>query len=292
MKARTLHTIQWICGFFAFILFWFPLTGMAHDWPESQTATAYTEGTLRPYVPKDGTKLRETTCKGLNTVLEVYQTVAKIPRHDVDMGRTELVMRSRDDKKVLIKETLTEVWECLGFNMQTRKYLIVSKNEHGVKVTLRGLVYLDETSAVFQDSVFGKHHFEAVASLYSPDGNYLALIGAPEKKDAYGLYVLNTTSDQLRELGEPPAPPPLTAADLSYPDMEHMMGPWEAPERHYAELEKGIWEFTSPHTLDVSFSNDSMKFRSKDRRIKQWDLRTVFRNTNREETKKTRVDHQ
>jgi hypothetical protein len=250
---------------------------MAREWPESQMATVYSRGTLMPYLPIGGTELRKTTCKGLSTILEIRQTVAKFPRHDVDMGRTELITYSLADRKVLLKETLKEIWECIGFNTQTQKYLIISKNEHGVKVTLRGLVYLDEAKAAFQDSIFGRLHFEATASLYGPDGKYLALIGAPEGKEIYRLYVLNTISDELREIGEPPAPPPLTPTDLDNQDAVQMMGPWEAPERHYTELEQGIWEFTDPHTLRVSYGKDSLKRRSKERIIKEWDLNTVFR---------------
>jgi len=277
MDRSIIYNIRLICGLLALILFWLPSQSMAREWPESQMATVYSRGTQTPYLPVGGTILRETTCTGLSTALEVRQIVAKIPRHDVDMGRTELTVYSLADKKVLLKETLKEIWECLGFNVQTRKYLIISKNEHGVKVTLRGLVYLDEAKAAFQDSIFGKLHFEATASLYSPDGSYLALIGAPEGKDIYGLYVLNIISDELREIGEPPAPPPLTAANLDNQDAEHMMGSWEAPERHYTELELGIWEFTDSHTLRVSYGKDSLTQRSKDRTIKEWDLRTEFR---------------
>jgi hypothetical protein len=269
--------IRLIGALLAFILFGVPLQSMAREWPESQMATVYSRGMLMPYLPLGGTILKETACTGLNTALEVRQTVAKIPRHDVDMGRTELILRSLADKKVLLRETLKEIWECIGFSVQTRKYLIISKNEHGVKVTLRGLLYLDEVKAAFQDSIFGKLHFEATASLYSPDGTYLALIGAPEGKDLYGLYVLNTISDELREIGEPPAPPPLTAAELDIQEAEQMMGSWEAPERHYTELEQGIWEFTDPHTLRVSYGKDSLKSRSRNRTIKEWNIRIVFR---------------
>jgi hypothetical protein len=285
MDCRIIHNIRWAGGLLALILLGVPLQGMARDWPESQMATSYSRGTGSSYLPVGGTRLRETTCTGLSTVLEVRQTVAKIPRHDVDMGRTELIIRSLKDKKTIMREVLKEGWECLGFNMQTRKYLIISKNEHGVKVTLRGLMYLDEAKAAFQDSVFGKQHFEATASLYSPDGNYLALIGAPEGKDIYRLYVLNTCSDQLQEIGEPPAPPPLTDADMEYPDAEYMMGSWEAPERHYTELENGIWEFTAPHILSVSFGKDTVKYRSTDRKSKECDLHAVFRVTNQQGSK-------
>jgi hypothetical protein len=272
-----IHNFLWAGGILVLILLVIPLQGVVREWPESQMATTYSEGTGAPYLPMGGAKLRETTCTGHSTVFEVRQTVAKIPRHDVGMGSTELIVRSLKDNTIIIREILKEVWECLGFNTQTRKYLIISKNEHGVKVTLRGLMYFNEAKAAFQDSVFGKQHFEAVASLYSPDGNYLALIGAPEGRDSCSLYILNTISDQLQEIGKPPAPPPLTAADMEYPDAEHIMGTWESPERNYTELEKGIWEFSPPHMLRVSYGKDSLRHRNKDRTMKEWNLRTVFR---------------
>ncbi len=234
---------------------------------------------MTPFQPVGGTTLIERTCVGLSTVLEIRQIVATIPRHDEDLGRTELIIRARDDKKVLMKETLREIWECPGFNVKTRKYLVVSKNEHGVKVAMRGLMYLDELKASFQESVFGKLHFEATASLYSPDGTYLALIGAPEGKDEYRLYILNTILDELREIGQPPAPPPLTAEELANRDTKRMMGTWEAPERHYTELEPRIWAFPAPHTLRVSYGKDTLRHRSKIRTAKGWDLHAVFRQT-------------
>lgn len=240
-------------------------------------ATAYSGGALAaPFQPVGGTKLTEKTCLGLSTALEIRQIMATIPRHDEDLGRTELIVRALDDRKVLMEETLREIWECLGFNVKTRKYLVVAKNEQGVKIAMRGLMYLDEAKASFQDSVFGKLHFEATASLYSPGGVYLALIGAPEGKDECRLYVLNTILDELREIGQPPAPPPLTAEELANRDAKRMTGPWEAPERHYTELEKGIWAFTAPHTLRVSYGKDTLRHRNKVRTIKEWDLRAVF----------------
>jgi hypothetical protein len=261
-----------IISIFPMILLLYPMNSLAGNWPESQTATIYSKGASLPYSPIGGTEARKQTCQGTATILECHQTLSRIPQHDVDMGRTKLALRSKDGDRELLQETLTEIWECLGYNPRTKKYLLISKNEHGVKVTLRGLVYIDEAKATFQDSIFGKKQFEAVASLYSPDGSYLALIGAPEGVDRYRLYVLNTNIDQLKLLGNPPAPPPLSKEDLANPESIDMLGPWEAPERHYTELEKGIWEFTAPHMLQVSYGKDTFKARSKTRKIKQWDL--------------------
>jgi hypothetical protein len=264
--------VPWILSFFLITVLLCSVNSFAGNWPESQTATIYSEGTSIPYLPIGGTEARKQTCQGTATILECHQTLSRIPQHDVDMGRTQFVLRSKDGNRELLQETLNEVWECLGYNPRTKKYLLISKNEHGVKVTLRGLVYIDETKTTFQDSIFGKKQFEAVASLYSPDGSYLALIGAPQGVDDYRLYVLNTDIDQLKLLGNPPAPPPLSKEDRVDPVSIDMLGPWEAPERHYTELEKGIWKFTAPHILQVSYGKDTLKARSKARKIKQWDL--------------------
>ncbi|MEW6515386.1 MAG: hypothetical protein AB1439_00590 [candidate division FCPU426 bacterium] len=249
----------------------------ARDWPESRTATIYSQGARIPYLPSGGTESKPSTCQGASTQLRITQVLAKMPRHDVDLGRTTLTLLSLDGKKELLKETFTEVWECLGYNPTAKRYVLITKNEHGTKVTLRGLVYLEENPARFKDSVFGEKQFEAAASLPGPDGNYLALIGAPEGEDTYKLYVLNLVADKLQLLGDAPGPPPLTKEDLEWPEALDMMAAWEAPERHYTELEPGIWSFTNPSTLQVSYGKDTYKARNKKRSIKTWDLKSLFK---------------
>ena len=239
-------------------------------------ATAYASGTKVPYLAFGGVKVERSTVDGATTTLEVEQTIARVPRHDVDLGRTRLLLRNRATKAVLFDETFNELWECLGYNPRTRRYLIISKNEHGVKVTLRGLVYVDENKAAFIDSVFGKDQFHAVSSLYEPTGGILALIGWKDTETGRNapvrLYAFDTTTDVLVELGPPPAPPPLTAEDLKYPMAREMLGPWIAPERHYTELDPTIWRFTSPTTLEVSYGRDTFRKRSPRRTIKRFDL--------------------
>jgi hypothetical protein len=248
----------------------------ARPWPESNMATAYAARATSPYVPSGGVKVERATVEGSVTTLELEQTAANHPRHDVDMGRTRVVLRNRETQAILIDETLTELWECLGFNPRTGRYLIVSKNESGVKVTLRGLLYVDEPKAAFIDSIFGNDHFHAVASLYESGSGVLALIGWKDtgagRHAQVRLYALHTSIDVLVELGPPPAPPPLSSEELRLPMASDMVWPWHAPERHYTELGPGIWRFANPTRLDVSYGPDTVRKRSPRRWIKRFDL--------------------
>jgi len=252
------------------------LPAVARPWPESAMASAYASGTKVPYLAQGDTRNLQATVEGTATTLDVEQTAALIPRHDVDLGRTRLVLRSRATKVVLLDETFNELWECLGYNPRTQRYLLVSKNEHGVKVTLRGLVYVDERKAAFVDSVFGQEQFHAVSSLYEPVNGILALIGWKDTEEGRNapvkLYALHTLTDALVELGPPPAPPPLSLEDLRFAKDRSMMGPWIAPERHYTELDPAIWRFSSPTTLEVSYGRDTLRKRSSQRTIKRFVL--------------------
>lgn len=269
-------------------------SALARNWSESQTATAYAEGAQRPYLPRGGTRVEHLTCEGSTTVLELVYTKATIPQHDVDLGRTRILLHAKVDGapsrdggfaggKVLLDETFAEVWECLGFNPRTRRYVLTSISELGVKVTLRGLVYLDENAVTFKESVFGRRQVRAVSSLYQPTSGYLALVAAAEGKrerdDTVKLYVLDTESDQLKVLGNPPAPPPLDARLRNDRDAIMMMWPWDSPECHYTEMDATIWSFVDAATLRVSYGRDTAKVRAKRRTSKQWDLAQLFRTT-------------
>jgi hypothetical protein len=253
----------------------------ARSWPQSEMATVYAEGATRPYAPSGGTTVQRASVEGKSTTLEVIRTVAKIPQHDVDMGRTRLVLRSRDSNAVLFDETFSELWECLGYSARTQRYLLTSKNEHGVKVTLRGLLYVDEKLGAFKDSIFGQVDFHAVSSLYEPVSGLLALIGwkgvGAGSYPKVRLYVLDTHTDKLVDLDAPPAPPPLTADEFEmFKEELSMVGPWDAPERHYTELEPSIWRFPSPTILEVSYGRDTLKQRSPKRTKKRYDLSRCF----------------
>lgn len=268
-------------------------SALARNWSESKTASAYAEGAQRPYLPRGGTSVEHLTCEGSTTVLELVHTKATIPQHDVDLGRTRIILHAKADGvpsrdggmaggKVILDETLAEVWECLGFNPRTRRYVLTSTSELGVKVTLRGLVYLDENAVTFKDSVFGRRQVRAVSSLYQPTSGYLALVATAEgehKRDTVRLYVLDTETDQLKALGNPPAPPPLDAQLRNDRQAIMMMWPWDSPECHYTEMDATIWSFVDASTLRVSYGRDTVKARAKRRTEKRWDLAQLFRTT-------------
>jgi hypothetical protein len=264
----------------------------ARLWSESETATAYSESAKGAYQPTGGTRDERSACEGRATVLELVRTVAKVPQHDVDLGRTRLILREKEPTatptrdraapggKVLLDDTLTEVWECLAYNPRTRRYVITSVNEHGVKVSMRGLVYVDEAAATFKESVFGRRAVHAVASLYQPASGFLALIGTAkdgEGEDTSKLYVLDTDTDELQAIGVPPRPPPIEPELRKDREVVKMSWRWDAPERHYTELDEAIWSFVDPTTLRVSYGRDTVSARAKRRTERRWDLKRLFR---------------
>jgi hypothetical protein len=251
------------------------LLGASGAFAKSKIVAAYSRPSIgfSKSEAMDETKSR---CAGDKTVLEFATRRPKLLRHDVDQGTTALILRAVPGDGELLRAELSEVWECLGYNPRTGRYLVGSKNEHGVKITLRALLYLDERKKQFLDSVFDDRAFEAVASLVSPGNRFLALIGAPTiKSSKVGLYSLDTDRDVLSRVGEAPAPPPLSAEQLADRERVGMEGPWDAPERHYTELEPGIWSFVDDNTLQVSYGKDSLKARAKRRRAKKWNLKSL-----------------
>ena len=86
-----------------------PDSGFGQKWLESPTATGYADGTRVPYRPVSGTRQSTISVQGSTTVLECKVTAARIPRHDVDLGRTEIVLRPKDSTKILLQETLCEI---------------------------------------------------------------------------------------------------------------------------------------------------------------------------------------
>lgn len=234
--------------------------------------TAYASGASRPYRPMGGVEEHVSRCgTGPSTSLEIRQQVAKIPQHDVDLGKTEVILRAVGDGRVLVRETLRELWECVAYDPRTRKYLIGSKNEHGVKVTLRGLAYLDEQKATFQDTAFGKAGFEAVSAKLSPDNRFLVFIAAPEGEEAW-LYSFDLDDDRVRKIAPAPAPPPLPKDQWKDRDARHWLWAWDAPERWYVDLEPEILQFSAPHTVQISYGADTLKGRAARRKVKSFEL--------------------
>jgi hypothetical protein len=272
------------------LLVWSSIASAADPWPRSPTLSDYADGTQGPYAPRGGTTVDSTRCAGgdSGTELVIEQTRATMPQHDVDLGRTKITLRK--DGKSLVEATVSELWECLTYLPSTHRFVLTSTNEHGVKVTLRALVYLDVAQATFVDSVFDSLQFEASSSLLGPDGHYLALIGVRSKnqKERAALFALDLLHDKLALLGPAPAPPPFSKEELETVRMNamHAMSKeaqesgdyvemsygWDAPERMYTEPDQKLFHFADPSTLEVSYGNDTYAKRSAKRRVRRFDL--------------------
>ncbi len=241
----------------------------------SPTINGYAEGAAGRYAPSGGTTVVTESAVGQTTELDLEQTRAKIPQHDVDLGRTEIILRDAHGAE-LLRTRVAELWERLTFNPRTHRHVVVSKNEHGVKITLRALVYVDEDKKDFVESVFDQKQFEAEVALLGPDGRYLALIGAPTaESQKASLYVLDLDRDALWRLDDPPAPPPLPAKILADKEEAENGYAWEAPERHFGPIEPEIMSFVDAHTLRASYGKDDPRHRAKTRHEKRWDLSSV-----------------
>ncbi len=272
------RTVSWTWGAAAWgtaLLLFLATPGHSREWPRSAMASAYAAGAGRPWAPRGGVRAPtpEVTA-GSATRLEIRLQLARIPQHDTDLGRSEIVLRSQADGAIRLRETLSEAWRCLGYHAATRRYVLASANEHGVKVTLRGLLYLEESEPFFVDSAFAAVRFEAMASLLGPGAEHLALIGTDDAHPEASLFALDIGADHLWRLGEAPAPPPRPAGYR--PDPLTAAGDpsaWEAPDRHYLALEPGIWSFRDRHTLQVSYGADTERARAGQRDPRTWDLR-------------------
>lgn len=289
IKRVTLFFGHVICLLFVFMI---SAPFAADQMPGSKIAAANSERGEALSNPLDGMRQHNTRCgKGTTTYLECNQQIAITPRHDVDMGSTELVLRSIEGDTVLKKMKLGELWNSISFNPRTRKYLVGVKAEHGVSIKLLSLIYVDEEKAVVQDSVFGRLRFEASASIVSPDSRYLVFISYVGSTD--GLFVIDLDTDKLQFIGKPPAPPPLTPEELAFnkeraaSEEDDPLYPykmyndndgweWVHSERNYTDMDPNILSFPKPDILQVSYGKDTFKRRAKKRTIKTWDLKKLF----------------
>jgi hypothetical protein len=261
------------------MLAWSGAARAAEHGPKSPTIADYASATTAPYAPEGGTKLEIKRCgDGHDSELEIEQTRALMPQHDVDLGRTKITLRH--GKKIVAEARVSELWECLVYLPSTHRFVITSTNEHGTKVSLRALVFLDARDGSFADSVFDALEFEASSGKLGPDSRYLALIGVRSKNlsERSALFVLDLEADKLTKLGAAPAPPPFNDEERQWArehsDAVYFMYGWDAPERSYVELPPEILRFTDATTLLVSYGKDSYRQRSTQRHIRRFALHT------------------
>ncbi len=248
-------------------------TAKAGQLSQSRIIRAYTDNGHPPYHASSGVDHRHWRCgTGQTTYLECSQVAAKEQIHDEDFGITTLVLRSKANNKVLARQNLTELWRPLTFNPRTRQYLLATVSEVGVVVSLRGLVSLDEKKATFQDTTFAKQGFIAAAVQISPDARYMAFIGNTDKISMSFLYIMDLDTGRILRIGHPPNPPPVNLNKQKFYKDTWPLWEWQ----DYTELEPCILTFPMPDLLQVSYGDDSIDQRAKERRVEVWKLGEVF----------------
>jgi hypothetical protein len=195
-------------------------------------------------------------------------------RHDHNIGSDRLVLRSRDGKPIFSQAVDDGYLLCMGYSASTGvpgrdapgRYLIGGVGEQGAWLVLRAISYLSEDGRSFEQSVFTKEDFLALTAVASPGGRFVAFIGG--KSVADGLYVLDTQKNQIRRLGQPPAPPPM---DLDFECEERFQ--WGTCWADgYVPIEPRVLRFDGETTLVATYGRDTHRARAKNRRVQKFAL--------------------
>jgi hypothetical protein len=230
------------------------------------------------------------TTHGTETTLDVVRVSypEEPQRHPIDV----FTLRALDDKHIQGKDTyafwrdtyaygrdkthhvvlLNTFWTCLGFDPGMRRYLfgMVLIGSAG-RAELLQVKYLREDGTLPLQSIFGSNDrpsdYFAVASLVSPLGRHLAFVGGERgngRNPVDGLYILDTQTDLIRRLADPPDASP--AAKLGHEPR------WSCCGGAYAQLDPSIVRFEDEDTLVVTYGTNTARARAKSRTTKRFTL--------------------
>jgi hypothetical protein len=189
----------------------------------------------------------------------------KILRHDQNIGKDALVLTAKDGKE-LLRESVDDAYlHCLGFSEAAGRHLVGIEGERGAWMVLGSILYVAETGGPLVPSAFDRDDFLALASLTSPKGRYVAFVGGHQGIN--GLFVLDTQTDRMRRLGNPPAPPPNPGWSCDEP-----FGWGSCWSDAYVTLEPGIMHFEREDVLVVSYGKDTGRHRAKQRTVRRFRL--------------------
>jgi hypothetical protein len=189
----------------------------------------------------------------------------KILRHDQNIGKDALVLTAKDGKE-LLRESMDDAYlHCLGFSEAAGRHLVGIEGERGAWMVLGSILYVAETGGPLVPSAFDRDDFLALASLTSPKGRYVAFVGGHQGIN--GLFVLDTQTDRMRRLGNPPAPPPSPGWSCDEP-----FGWGSCWSDAYVTLEPGIMHFEREDVLVVSYGKDTGRHRAKQRTVRRFRL--------------------
>lgn len=189
-----------------------------------------------------------------------------ILRHDENIGSDRVVLRSDEGKEVYSHTVNDGHLLCLGFVATSPgRYLVGSVGEQGTWMVLGAVSYLGEDGSPLRASAFTKLRFLALTAVSSPRGSFVAFIGGREG-DVDGLYVLDTGKDEIRRLGDPPAPPPV---DFDCDDAFQWGTCWADG---YTAIDPAVMRFEDESTLVVTYGRDTHTARAQHRRVRRFKL--------------------
>lgn len=207
--------------------------------------------------------------EGTHTRLQISRiNVPSFVRHGQSVGQTKLVLSAEPSGEELLSKVYEGDWFCIGFNRNTKTYVVGGIFERGAWLPLASIKYLSEEGSSFEPSAFDRSGYVAMTAITSPGGRYIVFIGG--QKITGTLHVLDTERDVVKELG--PAPPPPTdrlARDICK-GQPYMWGTCWGDG--YVEMDTGIIRFKSEDVLEVSYGDDKPLARAKKRWIRRFKL--------------------
>jgi hypothetical protein len=189
----------------------------------------------------------------------------KMLRHDQNIGADALVLASKGGKELFREEVDDAYLQCLGFNEEAGVHLVGTVGERGAWMVLGAISYLSEAGGPLRSSAFDREEFLALSSLTSSKGRFVAFVGGHLSVD--GLFVLDTLTDKVRRLGNPPLPPPTQGWSC-----EERFGWGSCWADGYVELEKAVMHFEGEDVLVVSYGKDTGRRRATERSVRRFRL--------------------
>ena len=205
--------------------------------------------------------------RGNTTTLQLNRlNEPKFYRLDQSIGQSQFVLIKQD--KPIFEKTYEGRWFCFAFNKTTNAYIVGGIAQTGAWLPLLSIEYLKEEGTAFIPSVFNREHYLANAAIISPKGRYIAFIGGKNRMG--DLFVLDTQTDKIKQLGKAPLPPPVENFSSEEP---FVWGTGWADG--FVEIEKNVLSFKSETVLQVSYGKDTSQTRAKKRHIHIIDVTTL-----------------
>jgi hypothetical protein len=198
--------------------------------------------------------------------------IISYPKYDKSSGETLITIISILDSTALKSYHKEGIWHYIGYNKKIRSHILAGAFQVGAWLPLCELEYLNEDSLTFRKSGINNRDWLALTAITDESAKYIVFIGIPEK-NKIRLFSLNTETDKIKILGEPPSPPPVEP-DLFQPEMLDESWTWGVSYADgYTVMDDGIIRFIGNDKLQVSYGKDTAKQRAKNRRIKIFNLK-------------------